>query len=449
MKISPLLRSRPAAATVAMLWIAPLVGCLDSEPPRFRANLAMMEKLLRVEPEQPEQDDDEEDEAFERREKLFESRLETWKEEQTAWEANRQTTINYIEGIFGTPNAPRVIPETGLDAELVLLASGPVRIDGTGKQQGLFRRHCVHCHGITGDGMGPTAAFLNPYPRDFRKGWFKFKSTAREARPTTISTFENEDGTGKEIVLNDLKRTLTEGIPRTAMPSFRTLPSPELDALIEYVRYLSLRGQMEESLFSVLNDAFDDDERQGILSRSSLLGEEMLGPYTAAWKDAHSRIIEPPQPTAALAAMTPEESIDEGRELFYGEKAKCYSCHGNEALGDGRPFAPDDWNELFANERKYDDFVAEGKILKSRLLAPRNLRQGVFRGGRRPVDIYRRIHTGIKGTPMQGFGGVGGAKGSLSSDEIWHLVHFVRNLQYEAVSVTGKTKLTKNERSRN
>ena len=70
-------------------------------------------------------------------------------------------------------------------------------------------------------------------------------------------------------------------------------------------------------------------------------------------------------------------------------------------------------------------------------------------GIRSASRAYRRIHTGIKGTPMQGFGGVGGAKGSLSSDEIWHLVHFVRNLQYEPTSVTGKTKMATNERLRN
>ena len=29
----------------------------------------------------------------------------------------------------------------------------------------LYREHCAHCHGISGDGVGPTAVFLNPYPR--------------------------------------------------------------------------------------------------------------------------------------------------------------------------------------------------------------------------------------------------------------------------------------------
>ena len=38
----------------------------------------------------------------------------------------------------------------------------------------LFAQHCAACHGISGDGAGPTAALLDPYPRDFRNGVFKY-----------------------------------------------------------------------------------------------------------------------------------------------------------------------------------------------------------------------------------------------------------------------------------
>ena len=96
----------------------------------------------------------------------------------------------------------------------------------------MYRRHCAHCHGISGDGAGPTASFLNPYPRDYRRGIFKFKSTPRTEPPT------------KE----DLKRILHEGIAGTAMPSFKYLPNDELEALASYVRYLSVRGQVERLL---------------------------------------------------------------------------------------------------------------------------------------------------------------------------------------------------------
>ena len=55
---------------------------------------------------------------------------------------------------------------------------------------------------IVGDGAGPAAAVLDPYPRDFRNGLFKYTSTAGGAKP----------------LREDLLRTLQQGIPGTAMP---------------------------------------------------------------------------------------------------------------------------------------------------------------------------------------------------------------------------------------
>ena len=34
---------------------------------------------------------------------------------------------------------------------------------------------------------------------------------------------------------------------------------------------------------------------------------------------------------------------------------------------------------------------------------PRDLTRGIYRGGRRPVDLFRRVHAGIKGTRMPSF----------------------------------------------
>ncbi len=34
----------------------------------------------------------------------------------------------------------------------------------------LYRKHCLHCHGVSGDGNGPTSAFLWPRPRNYQPG---------------------------------------------------------------------------------------------------------------------------------------------------------------------------------------------------------------------------------------------------------------------------------------
>ena len=39
--------------------------------------------------------------------------------------------------------------------------------------------------------------------------------------------------------------------------------------------------------------------------------------------------------------------------------------------------------------------------LPPRTAKPRNLRQGIYRGGRAPYDLYRRFYAGINGTPMR------------------------------------------------
>ena len=70
-----------------------------------------------------------------------------------------------------------------MNVSWLALAAGPVGRDEQGNPRGLYREHCAHCHGITGDGVGPTATFLNPYPRDYRKGQFKFKSTPVGQKP--------------------------------------------------------------------------------------------------------------------------------------------------------------------------------------------------------------------------------------------------------------------------
>ncbi len=147
-----------------------------------------------------------------------------------------------LKDLFGTPDSPKwpeALAEEEHLAKLVSLdrltrAAGAVRSDEKDAHFGLYREHCVHCHGTTGNGLGPTAVFLNPYPRDFRMGVFKFKSTPYGRKPTRT----------------DLRRTLHEGIMGTSMPSFRLLKEDEIESLVDYVVYLSVRGEVERKLYA-------------------------------------------------------------------------------------------------------------------------------------------------------------------------------------------------------
>ena len=315
-------------------------------------------------------------------------------------------------------------------------------------QKGLYRKHCAHCHGTTGDGAGPTAAFLNPHPRDYRQGIFKFKSTERAAKPTVA----------------DLRRIIVDGIPDTAMPSFALLPPDEIDALVEYVKYLSIRGEAETALKARLFE----DRKMMTPSRSELV-KVALKEVAASWNDASSAQIKP------VEGYKPDADRDAwlkgGAELFAGQKGQCYTCHGTTGLGDGRKKSEplfDIWNkskefgkfddkiagirkniaDLQADEQMNSDAKKEAVRTAEKNIAaltnqrhswllpeqeqmPRNLRQGRFRFGRRPIDLYYRIYAGINGTEMPGGGPPSpGAQAKLTEKEIWQLVDYVQALPY-------------------
>ena len=341
--------------------------------------------------------------------------VEATKQRLTTEQQQQVATI--LRAMFGTPDEPIALPETGLDEAKLRLASGPVRSDIVGRKNGLYREHCAHCHGISGDGMGPTAAFLNPYPRDYRPGVFKFKSTERADKPTHA----------------DLLRILANGIPGTSMPSFALLSDVQIDALAEYVKYLSIRGETELSLMRAFFEL--DDEAQGKLPETrEFLVDETLAVVADKWRSAGDAQIPAPDMPADIDMVA---SIAKGKELFYGDKANCVKCHGVTALGDGQANDYDDWNKVIVEWRKEVGgekeaavaararAVLEGDALTPRTIPPRNLRLGVYRGGRRPIDLYYRIHAGINGAPMPA------AKGTVAPEDIWHIVNYIRSLPYD------------------
>ncbi|HEY2251904.1 MAG TPA: hypothetical protein VGH74_12620, partial [Planctomycetaceae bacterium] len=76
----------------------------------------------------------------------------------------------------------------------------------------------------------------------------------------------------------------------------------------------------------------------------------------------------------------------------------------------------------------------EDTTLPTRNIIPRNLRSGIYRGGRAPYDLYRRIAVGINGTPMPGARAAGPGQTGLQPDEIWNVVDYVRSLPYEPIN---------------
>jgi cytochrome c oxidase cbb3-type subunit 2 len=145
-----------------------------------------------------------------------------------------------------------------------------------------YQRYCISCHGERGDGLGYSAPWLDPKPRDFTRAIFKCRSTPNGTLPDD----------------KDLVRTLREGLYHTNMPSWAVLGDPWLHELIEYIKTFSPRWKEE-------------------------------GPG-----DPIKVVAEPPDDAA---------SRDKGKKIWNAQA--CFNCHGQTGKGDG-PSVPtlfDDW----------------------------------------------------------------------------------------------------------
>lgn len=169
----------------------------------------------------------------------------------------------------------RLVASTLLAGSVVAAAAAadrPIDMLDANRGKPVYVQYCSGCHGERGDGKGPAAEFLDPRPRDFTRGVFKYRTTPTGQPPTT----------------SDVLGTVTRGIPGTTMPSFAFL---------------------------------SEDERRNVtahvLRLAALLDEPEPTP-----------IPEPgtPPPTNAT-------TIAQGKQLY--ADAGCGGCHGPLGKGDG------------------------------------------------------------------------------------------------------------------
>lgn len=115
----------------------------------------------------------------------------------------------------------------GLGVGLAILAQGCGRSQDFASEarggRALYERECAVCHGQGGKGDGPAAYLLFPKPRDFTRAYFKIRSTTSGSLPTD----------------EDLFRTITNGMPGSAMPSFDWLSEDDRRALVQVVKGFS------------------------------------------------------------------------------------------------------------------------------------------------------------------------------------------------------------------
>ena len=332
--VSGLSRSITASGLLFYLLLVSTTGCRRVEPPSFTPGQAVAELTADLE-------DEEELEEF----------------------RGLQTQIgDILTERCGTPDKPK------------LLGAAAVESDHLRRGYALYTQYCTQCHGVNGDGDGPVAKSLDPKPRNYTLGIFKFTSTPYGKKPRKA----------------DLVRTVHRGVTGTSMPSFDRFSPEDLDAVVDYVLVLTHRGELERELAMI---AYDDGELPPEEDIDSIV-DDILAP----WRESSNQLVMPVSPMPPMTA----ETVVAGHQLFL--KHACNKCHGKFGRGGSLgnvEVGTDAWG-----------FKAAAADLSS----------GMFHGGGRPLDLYRRIYSGINGTPMPAFE-------TLFKDDpdaIWYLVHFIK-----------------------
>ena len=167
----------------------------------------------------------------------------------------------------------------GLLAVLAMPATAQEGSEG----ETLYLKYCAQCHGDTGDGNGYATPRVNPRPRDFTSGKYKFRTTPSGALPTDA----------------DIEKVIRDGLPYTSMPGWPQFSDSEVQAIIDHLKT-----------------------------------------FYAGFADPANapQPIDIPEPPPLTA-----ESAERGRAVY--EAQGCAACHGNVGRGNGlsAPTLTDDW----------------------------------------------------------------------------------------------------------
>lgn len=257
--------------------------------------------------------------------------------------------------------------------------------------QTVYQKACAACHGENGDGMGQGAGPLDPKPRDFTSGLYKFRSTGLGDMPTD----------------SDLEKVIVNGIPHTQMPSFRNvLTAQEITDVVAYIK-----------LFAAEDFDYADFE-----------------------------VIEIPEPPAS----TPE-FVAEGKNVFM--TLDCWTCHGAGGKGDGAAGAAlkDAWGNpiepMNLTRSRYKSGADAANIYRTIHTGlngtPMSAFGGAFLfGGDRTVNVealatayssseIEALQAYLAAQPSQAAARAldADAQEKLTQQRKWALVHYIRSLQ--------------------
>ncbi len=202
---------------------------------------------------------------------------------------------------------------SGADMEKLMKASPEL----VAKGKEIFNVQCAVCHGASGKGDGPGGVALNPKPRDFTSGYWKF------------------GGAPSQVF-----HTITNGSPGTSMAGFGSVPVADRWALVAFVRSLSSNTPADTP------ETLKQSGVAAMLESKGDSGSAAAPAQTIPVSFAIQRYIE--TELAPADQTTPPEGSEQTGGL--GQKnyqTHCMSCHGLNGKG-GIPVSV----VSFLNEKK-------------------------------------------------------------------------------------------------
>lgn len=230
----------------------------------------------------------------------------------------------------------------------------------------IYKEYCMACHGVKGDGKGPSHKGMKVPPRDFTLGIYKFGQVASGDLPHDRHFYD----------------LLTHGLNGTAMLPWG-LSDGQMDAVVQYIKTFAPK-------------VWEGKDKE--------LGEEIIAtkdPFGEAHKSA---------------------AIQKGKEVYHAV-ANCQSCHrayvsleeyssinkkvNNEAI--------DELDEDFYQTKQQETEYGYMNV-------PPDFTWHRIRSAKTVEHLYIRLSAGVGGTAMPAW------KDTITDEEIWAVSYYVKSL---------------------
>ena len=229
----------------------------------------------------------------------------------------------------------------------------------------IYTEYCMPCHGVKGDGKGPSSKGLTVPPRDFTQGIYKFGRVESGTLPTD----------------EDFHRIIKKGLKGTAMIPW-DMSKNQIHAVVQYIKTFA----------------------------------------PSVWEGKDKKIGTPVLPTKDPYGLARRQSALKRGEEVYHVIGECQTCHQGY-------LSEEKFKKMYFKVNRshpdLDDSFYQVKQQESEygvVTIPPDFTWHEVRSAGTVEDLYVRISAGVGGTSMPGW------RDTLEDGDIWAVAYYVKSL---------------------